>query len=238
MHRVSEAFALLAQQVGCGDSAILEDQFICGRTADTHLVLFGTECESGRVLLNDERGEDFLLAAALLNDICVSDDDIDVRFLTVGDEALGAVQDIFICLGIINSLGLNALGVCTCAGLGQTESTQLLTLCQGDQEFLLLLFVAVEQDRITAEGAVGRNDNGSCTADLCHLFYAHNVGKRIAALSAVLLGNGDAHETVFLHLLYGISGENLSFINVNCTRLYFFFSEIFEQISRHFMLFV
>ena len=168
----------------------------------------------------------------------VGNDDVDIGFLAVCNEALGTVEDVLVGLGIKDSLCLYALGIGAGTGLGQTESAQLLALCKGNQIFLLLGFVAVEENGIAAQGAVCGNDNGSGAADLCQLFHAHDVCQRIAALSAVFLGNRDAHETVLLHLFNGIPGENLSFINVNCTRLNFFFSEIFEQISRHFMLFV
>ena len=80
------------------------------------------------------------------------------------------------------------------------------------------------------------NDNACCTADLGELLHTHNVGQDVTALSAVLFGNRNSHESVLCHLFNGLSGETLFLINFLCKRLYFVFSEILEELSRHLML--
>ena len=91
MHSDVEALALLTQQIFLGDTAILEDQLVCGRTTDTHLLLFGTECEAGSSFLYDKCRDFFHLAAALFNNTGYSEDNVNVSFLTVCDEALGTI---------------------------------------------------------------------------------------------------------------------------------------------------
>src|SRR5207248_665901 len=51
------AFSDFAQYVLLGYAAVFEDQFAGGRGADSHLVFFLADGKSGKVLLNDERGD-------------------------------------------------------------------------------------------------------------------------------------------------------------------------------------
>ena len=151
---------------------------------------------------------------------------------------LGAVQNP---LGSVlgeDSLGLDALCVSTCAGLGQAECAELLALSERDQVFLLLLFRSVGQDRIAAQGSVRADDNGGRSAYFCQLFDTHHVGQRIAALAAVFLRDRDAHEAVLLHLGNGLSGKHLCLIHIDGIRFYFLLGEVSEEGSRHLMCFV
>jgi hypothetical protein len=81
------------------------------------------------------------------------------------------------------------------------------------------------------------NDNACGAAYLGEFLHAHSVCKRIAALAAVLFGNGNAKEAGLRHLLNGSSGENLCLVHFLGQGLNFFFCELFEKSSRHFMLF-
>ena len=111
-----EALALLSKQVFLRDAAVCEDQLICSGAADTHLLLFCTKGEARGSLLYDKCGDFFFLSALLvLNDAGNSDDYINVCFLTVGDEDLGAVKNPLVSLQ--DSLCLLALCVRTCARL-------------------------------------------------------------------------------------------------------------------------
>ena len=75
------------------DTAVGEDQLVSGRTLDTHLLFLGTEGKSGSSLLND-KGRDLLhLSASLLYDAGNCDYDINICFFTIGDEALGTIDD-------------------------------------------------------------------------------------------------------------------------------------------------
>ncbi len=130
VHCDVEALTLLPKEILLRDAAVGKDQLVSGRTADTHLLLLRTEGETGRSFLHDECGNLFLQAAALLNRSCDCKNDINVSFLTVGDEALGAVKHPL--FTVKHSLGLLTLRVGTCTGLCQAECAQLLTLCKGN----------------------------------------------------------------------------------------------------------
>ena len=93
MHCDLEACALLAQHVLLRDTAVGEDQLVSGRTLDTHLLLFGTEGKSGSTFLNDKGRNLLHLSASLLYDTGNCDNNIYISFFTVGDEALGSVDD-------------------------------------------------------------------------------------------------------------------------------------------------
>ena len=235
MHCDLEALPDLAQQILLGDAAVREDQLICRRAPDTHLLLLGAEAKARRSLLYDEGGNLLDLASLLLDHAGDGEDNVDICLLAVGDEDLGSVYHIFI--SVQNSLGLLALSVCSCTGLGKAEGSQLLALRKGNQIFCLLLLRSEGHDGITAQGCMCGNDNARGAADLGKLLHAHHISQGIAALSAVLLGNGDAQKTVLRHLAGSLSGELFRLVNLLCQRLYFFFGKLLEKSTRHFMFF-
>ena len=236
VHCDVEALALLAQKVFLRDTAIREDQLVSGGSADTHLVFLGTESKSRSTFFYDECGDLFHHLAALLNLAGYSEDHVYISFLTVGDEALGAVE--YPLVTIQNSLGLLSLSIGTCARLGQTESTKLLALCKGNQVFLLLLFGTECHDRVYTQRGVCGYDNTCGTANLGKFLYTHGICQRICALSAVLLRNGNAQKSVSGHLLNRLTREAFFFVYFLCKRLYFVLGELSEQLSRHLMFFV
>ena len=83
-----------------------------------------------------------------------------------------------------------------------------------------------------------RNNNTCCSAYLGQLLYAHYIGERVTALSAVLLRYRDAHEAELLHLLHVLNREFLCLIYFLSERLYLVLSELSEQGARHFMFLV
>ena len=93
VHCDLESLSLLAQHVLLRDTAVGEDQLVSGRALDTHLLFLGTEGKSGSSLLND-KGRDLLhLSASLLYDAGNCNHDINICFFTIGDEALGTIDD-------------------------------------------------------------------------------------------------------------------------------------------------
>ena len=239
MHRICETLAADTEQVVLRNTAVLENQFIGCGTADTHLLFLDTECESRCSLFHDECGEALLLAAALVfHDIGVSDDDVDICFLTIGDEALGAVEHPFLCFFIKYCFGLCTLCIRTGARFGQRKRAELFTLCQRYKVLLFLFFGTVGHDRIDAERGMRTDDNAGCAADLCELLNTHDICERVASLSAVLLRYGNSHEAVLLHFCDGLTREFFCFIHFDCERLDFGFGKLPEQVTRHLMLFI
>jgi len=91
MHSDVETFALLAKQVLFRDTAICEDQLVCSRSTDTHLLLFGTEGEARSSFLYDKCRDLFFLSALYFNNACYSDDNVNVSLFTISNENFGAV---------------------------------------------------------------------------------------------------------------------------------------------------
>ena len=174
------------------------------------------------VLLHDESGDLLHGAAALVGDLAGDgDDDEGISHVAVGDEALGAVQDVVLAGLIQHGGGLLALGVGAGAGLGQAESADLLAGAQVGQILHLLLLGAVLKNGSSAQGGVGGNDNSGGAADLCQLLHAHCIGQHIGAGAAVLLGEVNAHHTQLRHLLDGFHGEALFLVDLSGQGLYF-----------------
>ncbi len=157
-----------------------------------------------------------MAAAALVNGLAGNGDDHEgVSYVAVGDEALGAVENVVLAGLIQDSGGLLTLGVRTGAGLGQAEGADLLAGAQVGQVLHLLLLGAVLKDGGGAQRGVGGNDNSSRAADLSQLFDAHGVGEHISAGAAVLLGEVNAHHAQLGHLLDGLHGEALFLIDLS-----------------------
>ena len=163
--------------------------------------------EAGEVLLNDEGG-DTVVALALVGH---GEHDESGGNVTVGDEALAAVEDVVAVL-VLDSGGLLAGGVGTGAGLGQTERADLAAGQKVRQILHLLLLGAVLENGSAAEGGVGGNDNSGGAANLSELLHAHGITENIAAGAAVLLREVNTHHAELGHLFDGLHGEALFLI--------------------------
>ena len=81
-----------AEAVAGGHAAVLEDDVGGPGGADAHLLPDGAHGEAGRALLDGEGAE----AAPLLALVLGGEDDVDVGDAAVGDEALGAVENVVV----------------------------------------------------------------------------------------------------------------------------------------------
>ncbi len=153
----------------------------------------------------------------------------------VGDEALGAVEDVVVALQ--HGGGLLAGGVGTGVGLGQAEGADLLAGQQVRQVLHLLLLGAVLKDGGAAQRGVGGDDNGGGAAHLGQLLHAHGVGQHIAAGAAVLLGEVDAHHAQLAHLLHGLHGEALFLVDFLGQRLDLVLGELAVHLADHLLFF-
>ena len=230
LHGDLEALALFAQQILLGNDAVLKDQVAGGGAADAHLLLVLAGGEAGEVLLHDE-GRDAVVALGLVSH---GEHHEGIGHVAVGDEALGTVEDVVVALQ--HRQGLLAGGVCAGVGLGQAEGTDLLAGEQVGQILPLLLLGAVLKDGGAAQGSVGRNDNSSGAADLGQLLHAHGVGQNVAAGAAVLLGEVNTHHPQLGHLLDGLHGEPLLFVDLLSQRLHFVLGEFTVHLPEHLLL--
>ena len=147
-----EAFPLVTQKVFFGYMAILKGDLHCIACPHPELVLFLGYRETGRVGLDDHRA-DAVSALSLL--VGNADGDEDAAVLAVGDEGLGAVDDVV--LTFIFGVGEHACGVAAAAGLGQAPRAEHLTLRERRQIFALLLLAPEDVDVVCAQRVVRRN---------------------------------------------------------------------------------
>ena len=107
---------------------------------------------------------------------------------------------------------------------------------QVGQILALLLLGAVFKNRSAAQGGMCGHDNSSGAADLGQLFHAHGIGQDIAAGTAVLLGEVNAHHAQFRHLLDGLHGEALFLIDLLSQRLDLVLGEFPVHLAEHLLL--
>ena len=230
LHGDREALALFAQQVLLGDDAVLKDQVAGGGAADAHLLLVLAGGEAGEALFHNEGGD----AVVALGLVGHGKDHEGVSHVAVGDEALGAVEDVVVALQ--HRHGLLAGGIGTGVGLGQAEGADLLAGEQVRQVLALLLLGAVLKDRGAAQGGMCGNDDSSGAADLGQLLHAHGVGQNVAAGAAVLLGEVNTHHPQLGHLLDGLHGEPLFFVDLLGQGLHFVLGEFTVHLPEHLLL--
>ena len=164
------------------------------------------------------------------------EDDIGVSIVAVGDEDLGAVEDVLVTLQL--SSGAHAVGVGTSTGLGQTHSAQLLALSQGNQVLLLLLLGAELQDGPGAQGTVHGEHDGGGSAVLSQLLAADDVGQIGQTSAAVLLGDVGAQHTHLGQLLAGVLGELFLLVQLSSDRLDFLDAEVVQHVENFLLHFV
>ena len=156
-------------------------------------------------------------------------DHIGVSIIAVGDEDLGAIQDVLVTLQ--HSGGANAVGIGASAGLGQTHSTQLLALCQGNQVLLLLLLGAELQDGPGAQRTVNGEHDGGGSAVLSQLLAADDVGQVRQTSAAVLLGDVSTQHAHFSQLLAGVLGKLFLLVQFSSDGLDFLQAEVVEHVE-------
>ena len=119
-HSYLEALVDFAEEVFLRNLDVLKYELAGAGSADTHLLLMGTDAESFHLLLHDQSG-DALVAERLVSH---TENYENVCIACVCDEDLGAVYQIVVALVFKNSL--LTCCVCACVGLSQTESAELL----------------------------------------------------------------------------------------------------------------
>ena len=119
-------------------------------------------------------------------------DDEDLADAAVGDEDLGAIQDVTV--PFLDRCRLGAGGVAACAGFGEAEAAQ--HFARGEQRHVaLLLCVGSEVDyRRRAQSCVSGDSDGVRGVDFGHLMDDDHVAQQIQASAAQLFGPWDAQK--------------------------------------------
>ena len=153
----------------------------------------------------------------------------------VGDENLAAVEHPLV--AVKDSGGLLAGGVGTGIGLGEAEGADPLAAGELGQVFHFLLLGAGLKDGGGAEAGVGGEDDAGGGADAAELLNGHAVHDVGAAGTAVLRGDGDAHQADLGHLLNGLHGETLLLVDFGGEGLDLLLCKLANHLQEEFFLF-
>src|SRR5207342_831828 len=121
----------------------------------------------------------------------------------VGDEALGAADDVLVAL--LDGAGFHPGDVGAGVGLGQAEGGELLVFGQHAEVLLLRLLGAAERDRRRGE-TVGHQRGADAGAAPAHLLLDQTAGEVVEAGSAVGLGDVGVHQPDLPGLLDHVGG--------------------------------
>ena len=216
------------------DADVLHDNVAGGIADDTHLVLVLADGDAGELHVHDEHGD---AAAAALGGIGLGVNNAVICKGSAGNEGLAAVQDVVI--AVRNCGGLRAAGIGTGAGLGQTESNDLLTGRAGGQVLLLLLFGAEVEQGAAAEGVGRVRVNGEHDTSAGQLFDHDGIRQIVAALAAVSDRDLHAGESSLCHLVKDLSVELAGcFQFIAQLRGELSLCKLTEELSHHLMFFV
>ena len=187
--------------------------------------------EAGHALFDHEHGH----ATIALGTIGNSQNSVGASGITVGDEALAAVQDPVI--AILDSGGLLAGSVSTCAGFSQAECADLTAGSQIGDPLHLLLFGAESHDGAHAQRGMSSNDNGRSSALLSDFFDGDTIHQVVAASAFVLLGDVNAHHAIASKLFNVFPRETFFFVDLYSQGFKFILCEFAEHLTSHFMFF-
>ena len=198
LHQVDEAHAFLADQVLGGDFHVLEEQLRSVLGFHAHFLQVLAFLEAFHALFDDQQAG----ALGAFAGVGLGHHDHDVGVLAVGDEGLGAVEDVVIT--VLHGVGLNALQVGAGARFAHGDGADQLAADHLRQQALFHFLGAVVLD-------VGRHDFGvQAPADAGQagpgdLLADHHAVEEVGADAAVLFAHHRAQET----LLAGLAPERL-----------------------------
>ena len=172
-----------------------------------------------KAALHDESGD----AASALGLVGHGEHHEHVGHIAVGDEDLGAVEDVVVPVQL--GLGLALGGIGAGVGLGQAEGADLAAGGQHGQVLGLLGLGAVHDDGIAAQAVVGGHDVAGGGALLGQLLDADGAGQGIGAGAAVLLGHAHAHHAQVEQLLDGLPGILAGLVGLGSDGLHFILGE-------------
>lgn len=196
-----------------------------------HLVFDLAEAEARHAFFYDESGN-AVYASALIGH---SKDDIGFSFAAVGDEDLGAVQDVFVTLQ--NSRGLLSGSIRTSGRFGQAESTNGAAFADRGQVFLFLFFRTEHVDRRCAQGNGSGKGDTRTIIDFGHFFNSQDVAENVHASSAVFFREADALEAIFDHFVDDLAVPNVVLVSFFNGRSQESFCKVSSLLLNHLLVF-
>ncbi len=196
-----DTVVVLAHQVFGRHFAVFKHQFGGRRSAHAHLLQLARHGKPGELLFHDEGADPFgpfVRVGLGVNQQGVGDG-------TVGDEDLGAVENVFVAL--FDGPGAHAHGVGTGIGFGEPQGADLLSVDQRRQVLLLEHLIGVFVDIVGAKVGMSPVGHGQPGTETAHLFDGQGLHKHIAAQTTVFFIHGDAENADFGTFLEKVRGK-------------------------------
>ena len=191
-----EPRAALSEQVGRRHAHPVEGERMRVRCAPPDLVVRRLDGETRGSVRHDDR-RDLLAARDLAGDSCDRDETGDRRS-RVRDELLGAVDDPFVAVEACGRA--RRTGVAAGLRFGEAESRQRAPGEEIRQEFFALRIVSEAEDRHGSQAHARLEGDGDRLVDAAQSFDREAQRQIVAALSAVLLREGQAEQPQLPHL--------------------------------------
>ena len=212
-HGDLEALSFLAEQVLLRHLHVIEIQLTCGGGTDAELVIVFLKSEALPALFHDQGAD----AAGADAGSGHGEDHVGVRLAAVGDEDLGAVQQVVVALILRD--GLRTAGVAARVRLCQAEGADLTAGTEIRQIFLLLFLRAEGCDGIGPERSVGGQDDAGAAVDSGQFLDRDGIAQDIQACAFVLRAVGDSHQPHLPEGLDLLPGELVLFVQHERDRL-------------------
>ena len=168
---------------------------------EPHLMFVFPDHEAFRPFLDDE-GRD---AAATHIGIRHGEHDVGVRFPTIRDEDLGAVQHIVVTP--VFRLCFQALCIGSRTRFRQAECPKVFPAGKLGYIGLFLFFRTEIKDRIRADRRMDRQDDPDGGAHPRQLMDGNDVGSEIHSCASILFRDRDSHQSELCHLVQDLPGE-------------------------------
>jgi hypothetical protein len=226
-----ESLSHLAQPVGGGNPAALEEELGGVRGADAELVLGLDHREAGRPLL-DQEGADAAMPGRAIG---LREDEGGRGLAPVGHEDLPPVEHVAV--SVPRREGGLIARVRPRLRLGESEATELPPGCERREEALLLLLGAVRTYRVTVERVVHRHDDRVGRAGPGQLLHGEDVAHRVTAAAPISLRHRDAHQAQLGHPGDGLTREAGLTVEGLRDRTHLFLRELAGEVPDHGLLF-
>ena len=226
-HHLPEADALrLAYQVVGGNGVVVEVQLHGVQAAVAQLVQITAHLEPGTRFapLHHEGAQPPV--ARLHFPVGAGQQAEHIAVAPVGDEHLGAVDDIF--LAVLRGRGLQVSHVGAAARLRQRQPAPLLAGGQVGQEPLLLLLGAVVGQRI-GQDVMGADSSAETHQPHAQFLEDAGEGGIVQPQPAILLRHGDAEQPQLLHLVNEVMRHPVLPVQLGGHRLHLAPHEIAHQ---------
>ena len=230
-HEVPKAPSFGAQEVLCGDTAVLEQNLGRVRAPQAKLVFLLSDAKAGISLLENE-GADPVRARFVRG---ASGYHERRGIAGIGDEELRTAQDVV--PPALHGPCPSRAGVASRLTLREAEGPELPAHRQVGNVAPLLFLVSEKKNGQGAKRRVRRQREGRRGAGVRDFLQGDDVGEEVGASAAVLLGHGDAQEPQRRHFCHGLEGKAAFFVDLSGKGSNFLSREVPDHVAKERLIF-